>query len=332
MKIDDAIIDKVLNNEASAEEAGKVAEWFATEKGSRYLSERLENESLRLTEEQALDWLDHPVPEERMRQRFMGEIKPQKKTISYRRGLIAAAVLIPFLFLSLSLWFLADRTGVFSATEYAELKVPCGEQMQVVLQDGTVVQLNSDTRLRYPKQFGLFNRSVELWGEGYFVVAKEKNRPFIVDLKGIEVKVTGTKFNVKAYPAEQNVWVTLEEGGVLLKDSKHKEYPLVPGQSAEYNRKSGRCQISEPEDMNQKSPWRSNSLNFYLTPLKEIRKVMERQYDVHFIVRDSTLLNNRFTLSTSKVNVDDVLRDLEAVSWIRFSQTEDGVFEVLKKE
>lgn len=62
--------------------------------------------------------------------------------------------------------------------------------MQVVLQDGTVVQLNSDTRLRYPKQFGLFNRSVELWGEGYFVVAKEKNRPFIVDLKGIEVKVT----------------------------------------------------------------------------------------------------------------------------------------------
>ena len=65
---------------------------------------------------------------------------------------------------------------------------------------------------------------------------------------------------------------------------------------------------------------------------KEIIKVMERQYDVHFIVRDSTLLNNRFTLSTSKVNVDDVLRDLEAVSWIRFSQTEDGVFEVLKKE
>lgn len=81
MKIDDAIIDKVLNNEASAEEAGKVAEWFATEEGSRYLSERLENESLRLTEEQALDWLDHPVPEERMRQRFMGEIKPQKNNI-----------------------------------------------------------------------------------------------------------------------------------------------------------------------------------------------------------------------------------------------------------
>ncbi len=224
--------------------------------------------------------------------------------------------MIPFLFLSISLWFLADRTGVFSATEYAELKVPCGEQIQVVLQDGTVIQLNSDTRLRYPKKFGLFSRSVELWGEGFFVVAKDKKRPFIVDLKGVEVKVTGTKFNVKAYPSEPNVWVTLEEGGVLLKDIKNKEYPLVPGESAEYNRTSGICQITKPDDMSQISSWCSNSLNFYLTPLRDIIKVMERQYDVHFVVRDSTLLNNRFTLSTSKVNVDDVLRDLEAVSSI----------------
>lgn len=116
MKIDDAIIDKVLNNEASAEEAGKVAEWFATEEGSRYLSERLENESLRLTEEQALDWLDHPVLGRTDAATLYGRDQTTEKTISYRRGLIAAAVLIPFLFLSLSLWFLADRTGVFSAT------------------------------------------------------------------------------------------------------------------------------------------------------------------------------------------------------------------------
>lgn len=60
MKIDDAIIDKVLNNEASVEEAGLVAEWFATEEGSEYLSGRLESESARLTEERAREWLDHP--------------------------------------------------------------------------------------------------------------------------------------------------------------------------------------------------------------------------------------------------------------------------------
>ena len=173
---------------------------------------------------------------------------------------------------------------------------------------------------------------MELWGEGYFEVAKEKDRPFVVDLGDINVKVTGTKFNVKAYTAESNLWVTLDEGGVLLKDTKGKEYPLHPGESAEYNRRSGVCQISRPENMEQITSWRSKGLNFYLTPLKEIVKVLERQYDVHFIVPDSSLLDHRFTLSTNKVNVVDVLNDLEAVSHISFNETGKGIFEITEKE
>ena len=83
--------------------------------------------------------------------------------------------------------------------------------------------------------------------------------------------------------------------------------------------------------MEQISAWRVNSLNFYLTPLGEIIKVMERHYDVHFIVKDSAVLKNRFTLSTGKVNASDVLYDLEAVSNIVFTEIEEGVFEVTTK-
>ena len=315
MKIDDAVIDKVLNNKASAEDARQVSEWFATEEGHDYLSKRMDGEMLSLTEGEVENWVPHAIPEEKMKQRFLQQIKPRRRVNSYRRWW-AAAVLIPFIFLCGSVWFLADKVGLFSETEYAELVVPCGEQMRVVLQDGTIVQLNSDTRLKYPKKFGIFTRTVELWGEGYFEVAKEKDRPFVVDLGDINVKVTGTKFNVKAYTAESNLWVTLDEGGVLLKDTKGKEYPLHPGESAEYNRRSGVCQISRPENMEQITSWRSKGLNFYLTPLKEIVKVLERQYDVHFIVPDSSLLDHRFTLSTNKVNVVDVLNDLEGVAYL----------------
>ena len=331
MKIDDAVIDKVLNNKASAEDARQVSEWFATEEGHDYLSKRMDGEMLSLTEGEVENWVPHAIPEEKMKQRFLQQIKPRRRVNSYRRWW-AAAVLIPFIFLCGSVWFLADKVGLFSETEYAELVVPCGEQMRVVLQDGTIVQLNSDTRLKYPKKFGIFTRTVELWGEGYFEVAKEKDRPFVVDLGDINVKVTGTKFNVKAYTAESNLWVTLDEGGVLLKDTKGKEYPLHPGESAEYNRRSGVCQISRPENMEQITSWRSKGLNFYLTPLKEIVKVLERQYDVHFIVPDSSLLDHRFTLSTNKVNVVDVLNDLEAVSHISFIETGKGIFEITEKE
>ena len=331
MRIDDAVIDKVLNNKASAEDARQVSEWFATEEGHDYLSKRMDGEMLSLTEGEVENWVPHAIPEEKMKQRFLQQIKPRRRVNSYRRWW-AAAVLIPFIFLCGSVWFLADKVGLFSETEYAELVVPCGEQMRVVLQDGTIVQLNSDTRLKYPKKFGIFTRTVELWGEGYFEVAKEKDRPFVVDLGDINVKVTGTKFNVKAYTAESNLWVTLDEGGVLLKDTKGKEYPLHPGESAEYNRRSGVCQISRPENMEQITSWRSKGLNFYLTPLKEIVKVLERQYDVHFIVPDSSLLDHRFTLSTNKVNVVDVLNDLEAVSHISFNETGKGIFEITEKE
>ena len=85
-----------------------------------------------------------------------------------------AAVFIPFLLFGSTIVFLADKAGVFSDIQYAEIVVPCGERMQVVLQDGTNVELNSATTLRYPKKFGLFSRKVELYGEGYFKVAKER--------------------------------------------------------------------------------------------------------------------------------------------------------------
>lgn len=331
MKIDHTIIDKVLDNNASQEEVREVNRWLDTEEGQNYLSERMEQEAASLTEEDVEKWVEHPIPEAKMKARLLEQLSPRKKKISVRYRWIVAAAMIPFLIVSFSIIFIAGRTGLFSPTEYAELTVPCGEQMQVVLQDGTLIQLNSDSRLRYPKRFGLFSRTVELWGEGYFNVAKETSRPFVVDLHSIEVKVTGTKFNVKAYPCEANIYVTLDEGGVLLKDDKDQEYILRPGESADYNRQSGVCRITKPEDSHVNSAWRSNSLNFYLTPLAEIIKVMERQYDVHFIVNDSTLLQHRFTISTNKVNVMDILHDLETVSHIHFKQKEETTFEVLQE-
>ena len=332
MKIDESVIDKALDNKASPGEARKVAGWFATEEGNNYLSERLEREIGKVSEKTLESIPPYSIPEAKMKTRFMSEIKRRREQRAVgRRWMWVAAVLLPFVFLSSFLFFLATRTGILAETEYAEINVPYGEQVRVILQDGSIVHLNSDSRLKYPKQFGLFNRTVELWGEGYFNVARDENRPFTVDLQGVEVRVTGTKFNVKSYPAEPNIWVTLDEGGILFKDRDAKEYRLVPGESAEYNRQSGKCLISRPDSMEQISAWRSNSLNFYLTPLSEIIKVMERHYDVHFIVKDSAVLKNRFTLSTGKVNASDVLYDLEAVSNIVFTEVEDDVFEVTSK-
>lgn len=331
MKIKIEIIEKVLADKATPEEAAMVAEWFAEEEGNKCLSRYIDDELEELTEEKAMSWLDHSVPERRMKARFLNRIKQSKKKRIQRR-LLVAAVMIPFLFLGISVTFLAGRAGIFSETKYVEVSVPCGERMQVILQDGTVVLLNSGTKLRYPQKFSLFNRTVELSGEGYFDVAKMKSAPFIIELKGVSVEVTGTKFNVKSYADDQKVWVALKEGGVKLQDDKRLEYLLVPGDQVEYDRLSGEYKVERMESFEKVTAWRDNSLNFYLTPLVDILKVLERQYDAHFVIGDSLLLNSRFTLSTTKVNMTDVFKDLEMVSHIVFKEIKEDTYEVTSKQ
>ena len=149
-----------------------------------------------------------------------------------------------------------------------------------------------------------------------------------MNLNEISVKVTGTKFNVKAYLTDNKITVSLEEGSVTIADKSNNVYPLKVGESADYDRGSGICTVNKVEDMTLNTAWRTNSLNFYRTPLKDILKTLERQYEVEFIVNDSSLLNYKFSVSTSRVNASDILKDLEKVSKIRFTIIGNNRFEV----
>ena len=323
--MDPTIIDKVLSKTATPDEAVQVASWFATKEGQAYFSQRYDRESYLLNAKILEEWSDHEIPTVRMKNRFMSQLNMRIRTFRFR---VAAAVIIPFMLLAGAFTFVANRSGLFNAEEMAEFVVPCGEQLNVVLQDGTQVQLNSDSRLQYPKSFGLFSRKVKLTGEAFFTVAKENARPFVVDLTGIKVKVTGTHFNAKAYPDDKTIRVALEEGSVNIADKTEKIYPMKVGESAEYDRTTGVCKITEAPDMTLHTAWRTKSLNFYRTPLKDIIKTLERQYEVQFNSADSALLNYRFSISTSKINLNEVLNDLEKVSKIRFKLIEDSKYTI----
>ena len=323
--MDTKIIDKVLSKTATPDEARRVAAWFATDEGQEYFAQRYDRESYLLNEKILEEWLDHEIPSKRMKVRFLSQLKMRVRTFRFR---VAAAVIIPFLVLAGAFTFVANRSGVFQSEEMAEFVVPFGEQLNVVLQDGTQVQLNSGSRLQYPKTFGLFSRKVKLMGEAYFSVAKETTRPFVVDLKDIKVKVTGTHFNAKAYPDDKTIRVALEEGSVNIADKTEKIYPMKVGESAEYDRTTGVCKITEVPDMTLHTAWRTKSLNFYRTPLRDIIKTLERQYEVQFDTTNSALLNYRFSISTSKINLNEVLNDLEKVSKIRFKLIEDSKYTI----
>lgn len=327
MKIDKHTIHKILDNEGTADEINQFKKSISTDEGMSELSAFIDDDISAITEDRANLWVCHEtVPEERMKERFkqgMSMHIRKKRTFNWW----VAAAIIPILLLSYSVIYLGNRAGIFNETEYAEITTKRGEQLQVILQDGTIVYLNAESSLNYPKQFGLFSRNVKLSGEGYFIVAKDKSRPFSVDLNSLEVEVTGTQFNVKSYPEDSCIWVALDEGAVNLLSRKMK-YAMVPGETAQYNKLSGECSVNKSVEIQNFSSWKNKELAFNLTPLSEIIKTIERQYNISIIVQSPDLLTNRFTLHLKDAEIDDVIQDIQKVSSLRIIKLSPNTYQI----
>lgn len=319
-----SVLEKTLNNEAGREEARYVVRWLATPEGQAWLSQRMDMDEKAVALGEEARWADHPIPSAVMYRRIMKQLRRRR----IRRWVMyGAAILIP-LVLFVGLFMQVDsRVNLLSEVEYDEVYVPNGERMQVLFQDGSKVHLNSGSRIRYPKQFGLSERRVQLEGEAWFEVAKNRNRPFVVDLSCLDVRVLGTTFDVKAYPGEEAILVALESGSVELKSKTLKNLLLKPGEKAFYNRASGRCEVARSRNVAAYSAWRRNVLVFKDAPLSEVMATLSRTYNIAFTVADSTALQYTYTLTTDSAGLPAVLKDLEKITPVRFIE-QQGQIEV----
>lgn len=325
MNINQNIIEKYLAGKASDLEKQQIRDWLATDEGQRYLKHLMMRES-ELETYGDYD-LDHAIPVEKMKQRFMYSIE---KKHTWKNRWIVAAVLVPFVLMAGFVSLVLQRISIFPSKEYITVSSTCGEQIRVVLQDGTVVMMNSSSQLRYPKVFGLFSREVELRGEAYFDVEKDTKRPFLLKAQGVTVRVTGTQFNAKAYPEDSLIQVYLVEGGVQLLKENLATYTLFPGQYASYNKLDNKCSISMPSPLSAEAviSWKEGKLSFRSVALGEILKVLERKFNVTFVTERPDLLQVRFSLSVSELGIEAILNEMEHVSNIHFISLEDGKYQV----
>ena len=121
--------------------------------------------------------------------------------------------------------------GTPAKVEYNTIIVPRKGDYQLILADGSKVYLNSESRLRFPTHFEGKERRVYLEGEGYFKVAKDTTKPFVVETKEVDERVLGTSFNVNAYASERAVRTTLVSGKVQVSNRTGKEVAVPnPGQ------------------------------------------------------------------------------------------------------
>ncbi|CAM3534358.1 FecR family protein [Flavobacterium chungbukense] len=198
---------------------------------------------------------------------------------------------------------------------YHTLTVPYGKTFKLKLSDGTLVNLNSGTTLRYPEQFGINGkRNVYLTGEAFFDVAKDKQHPFIVHSDEVDIEVLGTKFNVNAYPEEKTVSSVLVEGSIQMseKDNPLNAVLLKPNQMAVWQNDSKKI-VTKTVDPAFYEAWTLGEITFKNTPFSSIAKIIERTYDVEIINENAVLAKQNFTgsIKISESSVENILELLK---------------------
>ena len=208
------------------------------------------------------------------------------------------------------------------------VKADKGDKATVVLPDGTDVILNSASQLSYLRDFGKNERLVQLDGEGYFQVAHDTRRTFIVQVGELEVKVLGTVFNVCAYNNEQDVTVVLLEGKVSVQ-TPSSSLIMKPGEKMNYNKSTHKLTTEKvyPEDY---VTWTKGSLYFQNESLDNIMKALSRAYDVTIRIDSPRIAEERFTGTIPGGGIQNALNIIMLTSPFRY-EVKDSVI-VLKEK
>lgn len=173
------------------------------------------------------------------------------------------------------------RTEMESLT--TSISIPTGQRIDMTLQDGSRVWLNSNSTLEYPNIFRKDDRQVKLSGEAFFDITKDPERPFIIETFACNIEVLGTKFNVEANAADSEFSAALLEGSIKLTDKTTGANMLLkPGEKAELiHGKLRRSKITNPDEY----LWTDGIISLQSSSFSELLKRFEKAYDVRFVVK-----------------------------------------------
>ncbi len=300
--MEERILTRYLRGEASPEETEQVLLWVEASEDNL-----AELNFLRTTYEASLYGLK-PSSAPRLE-------RPGTRTRArrnHRFGWAAAVAAVAVLSFAVYLPF---GTKVDSDISVQRVCSPLGQQMEVILSDGTVVWLNSNSELEFSDLGSRGVRRVSLKGEAYFEVARNERRPFIVSTPGFNVKVLGTKFNVNTYYEKQSV--VLVEGAVDVQYEK-ETYSLKPGNLFYYDASNGDRAITKVDPGNYVA-WTNGYLEFSSNSLEHVLSQIQSFFGASFEYDSkkaaSTFLSGKLELRDGLVKALDGLKNTSAINY-----------------
>jgi len=161
-----------------------------------------------------------------------------------------------------------------------------GERKEIVLPDSSHVWLNAGTSIDYPRIFEGNERNVSLAGEAFFEVMRDPAHPFVIRTGALHTRVVGTSFNIRAYPDDPSIAVSVVTGRVKVSSAK-TSVDLLPDQQAVYGKSDYKLVAQAYPNAHAIAAWKEGKLQFRNRPLQEVIRTLERRYAVAIRVSES---------------------------------------------
>ncbi|HPE58112.1 MAG TPA: FecR domain-containing protein [Bacteroidales bacterium] len=230
-------------------------------------------------------------------------------------------------------WRIAAAVVIFAALGFLLFTMFGNNEQQLVasksvvagtLADGSKITLNQNSTLVYPKKFDDDQRKVKLNGDAFFEVAKNPEKPFIIEAGETQIKVLGTSFYVDARPGQNQVEVTVKSGRVALIAPDQSQVILTAGQKGIFIKNEKDLYKEENPDENYLA-WKTGLIRFENTELGQVAKVLNRTYGVHITLQNRALENCRITANFDNQTLADILLIVSETLDISVNRTANSI-------
>ena len=282
-------------------------------------------------------WKDSPdeMPrdvQERMYRRLNRDLGEEKKTIKvipwhsyfsrkiWQRVAVACIIVV----LSLANYNMFHKQKQLSTQNFT-VSAEKGQRAFVTLPDSTKVWLNSDTKISYPADYGMKERNVALMGEAYFEVAKNPDKRFIVETKGMQVEALGTAFNINAYKNDNKIIASLFSGSVRVSYEDHVTI-LKPHESVKVDLLTRDFFQYEDNNMKNIALWRENEITFDGESLEEIAHIINRLYNTTIYIEDESLKKECYIGTVRNNSLENFIDIINLTTPVVYENKGDTVF------
>jgi transmembrane sensor len=318
MKVTKEIIERYHQGLCSLEEVYAVEQWLESDEFEMSFPEKsdlsvMENRGWKkISSRYHLAVRPKPTPSLRLRNRMIWQ-------------LVACVILV----LGITTFYHLKKDEKIGSDKnrlvYKAVKTLKGQKLNVTLPDGTIVWLNSESVLRFPESFEGNRRELEFSGEGYFKVAKNPLKPFIIHTAKTKVQVLGTQFNLRALTMEKATSVVVEEGKVRFTGNSGKqELILTANRRGVFEAEGSPGAIMKAEDVyaGKYIAWKNNELQLDNLSMEQIVHTLESWYNVKIIISRDELRSQRYTGSFNNPALKPVLQSMGFA--VKFSYKQHG--------